>query len=90
MDEQNSDESDQKWIARARRARELVDRVDLDEVAGHSPQVFEKLAKVAAALGELSAGRNVEYISDVDGDKAPLMDADKLRQSHRVIRSRTG
>jgi hypothetical protein len=90
MDEQNSDESDQKWIARARRAGELVDRVDLDEVAGHSPQVFEKLAKVAAALGELSAGRNVEYISDVDGDKAPLMDADKLRQSHRVIRSRTG
>jgi hypothetical protein len=90
MDEQNSDESDQKWIARARRAGELVDRVDLDEVAGHSPQVFEKLAKVAAALGELSAGRNVEYISDVDGDEAPLMDADKLRQSHRVIRSRTG
>jgi len=90
MDEQNSDESVQEWIARARRARELVDRVDLDEVAGHNPQASEKLAKVAEALGELSAGRNVEYIPGVDEGEAPVMDADELRRSHRVIRSRAG
>lgn len=81
MDEQNSDESVQEWIARARRARELVDRVDLDEVAGHNPQAIEKLAKVTDALGELSEGRNVEYIPGVDEDEAPMMDAEQLRRS---------
>jgi hypothetical protein len=71
MDEQNSDESVQEWIARVRRARELVDRGDLDEVAGHNPQAIEKLAKVTSALGELSEGRKVEYLPGVDRDEAP-------------------
>ena len=65
MDEQNSDESVEDWIARARSTRELVGRIDLDDVAGHDPQAIEKLTKVADALGELSEGRNVEYVPGV-------------------------
>ena len=84
MDEQNPEESVQEWIVRARRARELVDRVDLDEVAGHDPQAVEKLAKVTEALGELSEGRNVEYIPGVDEDEAPEMDAEQLRRSEMM------
>lgn len=58
-----------------------MDRVDLDEVAGHNTQAVEKLAKVADALSELSAGRNVEYIAGVDEAEAPVMDTDQLRRS---------
>ena len=81
MDEQNSDQSVEEWIARARRARELVNRVDFQDVAGHDPQAIEKLVKVTDALNELSEGRNVEYVPGVDEDEAPEVDEQQLRRS---------
>jgi hypothetical protein len=85
MDEQKPEDSVEDWISRAQRARALVGRVDLDGIADHDPQAIEKLIKVTDALGELSEGRNVDYIPGVDEDEAPEMDADQLRRSQLMV-----
>lgn len=81
MEDESSEDSIREWIDRARRAHELVERVDLRGVAAHDPQAVEKLKKVGSALDELSEGRNVRYLDGVDEDEAPTLDEDRLRRS---------
>lgn len=81
MDEPDPNESVQDWIDRARRAHDLVERVDLDGIAGHDPQAVDKLSKVSEALAHLSAGKDVEYVPGVDEDDAPTLDEAQLRRS---------
>ena len=81
MDEDDANDSVQDWIHRARRAHDLVDRVDLDGVAANDLQAVEKLKKVASALDDLSRGKDVDYVAGVDEDEAPELDADQLRRS---------
>jgi len=84
MDEDSPNGSIQDWIARARRAHDLVDRLDLQGVADHNPQAIEKLKKIGAALNELSEGRDVQYVAGVDEDDAPTLDADQIRRSDLI------
>ncbi len=54
------------WIARAKRAHELVDAVDLEKVAAHDHIELNKLRAVNEALDDLSAGGNIERVEGVD------------------------
>ena len=80
MSEAN-DDSVQDWIDRAKRAHDLVERVDLDRVAAHDPDEVSKLDKITDALGDLSQGNNVEYVPGVDEDDAPTLDENHIRRS---------
>ena len=81
MDERHEGDSVQDWIDRARRAHDLVERVDLERVSAHDAEEIKKLDKVTAALGDLSEGQNVEYVPGVDEDEAPTLDEGQLRRS---------
>ncbi|MEZ5549491.1 MAG: hypothetical protein R3E82_01240 [Pseudomonadales bacterium] len=85
MEDESSEGSIRDWIDRARRAHDLVERVDLRGVAAHDPQAVEKLKKVGSALDELSAGRDVQYIDGVDEDEAPTLDEEQMRRSELMI-----
>jgi len=50
------DDSVDGWIARARKAHDLIDSVDLDAVAEHEPQAVARMDTVTEALRELAAG----------------------------------
>lgn len=80
MSEAN-DDSVQDWIDRAKRAQDLVGRVDLERVVAHDQEAVSKLDKVANALDDLSQGQNVEYVPGVDDDEAPTLDERHIRRS---------
>ena len=80
MSEAN-DDSVQDWIDRAKRAQDLVGRVDLERVVAHDRDAVNKLDKVANALDDLSQGQNVEYVPGVDDDEAPTLDERHIRRS---------
>ena len=80
MSEQN-DDSVQDWIDRAKRAHDLVGRVDLDGVVAHDEKEVNKLDKITTALHDLSEGNNVEYVPGVDEDEAPTLDENHIRRS---------
>lgn len=81
MDEDSPKGSIQDWIDRARRAHDLVERVDFRGIAEHDPQAIEKLKKVGNALNELSEGRDVQYLAGVDEDDAPTLNENQIRRS---------
>ena len=81
MEERHEDDSVQDWIDRAKRAHDLVERVDLDRVTAHDPDEVNKLDKVTSALDDLSRGQNVEYVPGVDEDEAPTLDESQIRRS---------
>lgn len=71
MDEHNNtsepDSDDlNAWIARAKRAHELVDAVDLNKVAAHDDIELNKLSAVNNALGDLSSGGHINHVEGVD------------------------
>lgn len=69
----------QHWIDVAKRAQDLVSRVDLEKVARHDPQEVAKLPHLTGALGELSLGSLVGFVPGVDVDEAPELDPEQLR-----------
>jgi hypothetical protein len=79
MSEEN--DSVQDWIDRAKRAHDLVERVDLGRVEAHDAKEVNKLDKITAALHSLSQGTNVEYVPGVDEDEAPTLDENHIRRS---------
>ena len=81
MEEKPSEDSVRDWMDRARRAHDLLDRLNLDGVADHDPEAIEKLSKVTIALEQLSEGRNVEYVPGVDENEAPTLDEHQIRRS---------
>ena len=81
MAEEQPTDSVQDWIHRAKRASDLVDRVDLDKLAEHDTEEVNKLDKIADALGSLSEGQNVDYVPGVDIDEAPTLDEHQIRRS---------
>lgn len=80
MKEYPADGSVQDWIERARRAQDLVGKVDLDKVARHDIEEVGKLSRVAGALEDLSNGRGVEFVPGVDVDEAPELDPQEMRR----------
>ena len=80
MADENPDDSVQDWIHRAKRAHDLVDRVDLDRVAAHDSDEVNKLDKLTEALNDLSEGQNVEYVPGVDEEDAPTLDPNQIRR----------
>lgn len=81
MEDRHDDDSVQDWIDRARRAHDLVGRVDLEKVSAHDEDEVNKLDKVTNALDDLSQGQNVEYVPGVDEDEVPTLDEGQLRRS---------
>lgn len=73
------DSSVQDWIELARRAQDLVSRVDLDKVVRHDAVEVAKLDRVTVALDEISNGDLVQFVPDVDVEEAPELDPEQMR-----------
>jgi hypothetical protein len=69
----------QDWIELARRAQDLVARVDLEKVARHDAVEVAKLDRVTVALDEISNGALVQFVPDVDVEEAPELDPQQMR-----------
>ena len=77
------DSSLSDWIDRAKRARELVDAVDLKKVFEHDETEVAKVASVSSALYELGQGHELGHVEGVD-EVVPDMDESILRKSALV------
>ena len=60
-----SSNSLQDWIARAKRAHELVDAVDLKKVVEHDATERAKVTTVSEALTDLEAGQMVAHVEGI-------------------------
>lgn len=59
-------ESISDLIRQARRAQEIIARVDFRKVADHDPDEVQKLEGVSEALGKLANGEDVDRIDGID------------------------
>lgn len=82
MNERQATESVLAWIERARRAQDLVGKVDLAKVVNHDREELGKLSRVTGALDDLSNGENVEFLPGVDVDEAPELSAEQIRRAN--------
>lgn len=71
------------WINRAKRARQLVDAVDLQKVFEHDETEVAKVASVSSALYELGQGHDLGHVEGVD-EVVPNIDEHILRRSALV------
>lgn len=81
MDDYPATASVQDWIERARRAQDLLGKVDLEKVARHDAEEVAKLSRVSGALEDLSNGGNVDFVPGVDVDEAPQLDPEQMRRT---------
>ena len=65
-EDNSGDATIKELMARAKRAHELVDAVDLKKLARHDREETAKLATVTTALHELSQGHDVGHVEGVD------------------------
>lgn len=76
------DMSTDEWMSIAKRAQDLVGKVDLGRVTDHDDPEVRKLAKVVDALSDLNEGKLVGEIEGVDSpldDAPPVLDARAAR-----------
>ena len=71
------------WIARAKRAHELVDAVDLNKVAAHDGIELNKLDAVNEALGDLSNGGAINHVEGVDEVIRELSPEEQHKAEHK-------
>lgn len=71
------------WINRAKRARQLVEAVDLKKVFEHDETEVAKVASVSSALYELGQGHDLGHVEGVD-EVIPDIDENILRRSALV------
>ncbi|MEZ5559883.1 MAG: hypothetical protein R3E86_15230 [Pseudomonadales bacterium] len=86
MDDENyhsaGEDTVQDWIVRAKRAHELVGKVDLGKIASHDADELRKLSAVTGALESLSAGDDVEFLAGVDEDEITELDPLQMRRAN--------
>lgn len=75
----DSASSIQHWIDVAKRAVDLLGRIDLGKVTRHDPHEVAKLEPVAGALGQLGNGTLVGFVPGVDLDEIPELDPEQMR-----------
>ncbi|HEX7038306.1 MAG TPA: hypothetical protein VF210_21250 [Pseudomonadales bacterium] len=75
----DSASSVQHWIDVAKRAVDLLARVDLDRVARHDPHEVAKLEPLTGALRQLGDGSLVGFVPGVDVDEIPELDPEQIR-----------
>lgn len=78
----NDELSTSEWMNIAKRAQDLVGKVDLGRVTDHDDPEVRKLAKVVDALSDLNDGKLVGDIEGVDvpaQDAPPVLDAKAAR-----------
>ena len=81
MEEYQGGQSVRAWVERARRAQDLVGKVDLGKVVRHDHEAVEKLSRVAAALEHLADGKDVQFVPGVDPEEAPALDPEQMRRA---------
>ncbi len=69
-----------EWMSIAKRATEVVGKIDLDKVASHDEDEVGKVGKVIDALDSLERGEHVEYVPGVDEDDEPVHQIDPEEQ----------
>lgn len=75
----NSASSFQHWIDVAKRAVDLLARIDLGKVVRHDPREVAKLEPVTGALAQLGNGYLVGFVPGVDPDEIPELDPERMR-----------